>query len=100
MLARALERRPKVLLLDEPAVGVDVGAKAEIYRLVRALADDGVAIVVVSSEASELLGLCDRFIVLRDGGVTDRFDHADASEERLMAAAMAGATLALQTEEA
>ncbi|HST39068.1 MAG TPA: sugar ABC transporter ATP-binding protein [Conexibacter sp.] len=89
MLARALERGPRVLLLDEPTVGVDVGAKAEIYRLIRALADAGVAVVVVSSESAELLGICDRFVVLRDGAVRDRFGLSEASEERLMTAAMA-----------
>jgi len=89
MLARALGSAPRVLLLDEPTVGVDVGAKAEIYRLIRALADQGVAIVVVSSESAELLGICDRFVVLRDGTVQDRFELAEASEERLMTAAMA-----------
>ncbi len=92
MLARALERGPRVLLLDEPTVGVDVGAKAEIYRLIRALADAGVAVVVVSSESAELLGLCDRFVVLRDGAVVDRFGLGEASETRLMTAAMAAKT--------
>ncbi len=94
MLARALGTQPKVLLLDEPTVGVDVGAKAEIYRLIAGLAEAGVAIVVVSSESAELLGICDRFVVLRDGQVRDRFDVADASEERLMAAAMTTAAAA------
>jgi ABC-type sugar transport system ATPase subunit len=94
MLARALGREPRVLLLDEPTVGVDIGAKAEIYRLIRGLADAGVAMVVVSSESAELLGICDRFIVLRDGVVRDRFDVADASEERLMTAAMTTAAVA------
>lgn len=88
MLARALGRRPKVLLLDEPTVGVDIGAKAEIYRLIRELAATGVAIVIVSSESAELLGMCDRFVVLRDGEVRDRFTAAEASEQRLMTAAM------------
>ncbi len=90
----ALGTQPKVLLLDEPTVGVDVGAKAEIYRLIAGLAEAGVAIVVVSSESAELLGICDRFVVLRDGQVRDRFDVADASEERLMAAAMTTAAAA------
>ena len=94
MLARALGTQPKLLLLDEPTVGVDVGAKAEIYRLIAALAEAGVAIVVVSSESAELLGICDRFVVLRDGRVRDRFDVADASEERLRAAAMTRAAAA------
>jgi ABC-type sugar transport system ATPase subunit len=91
LLARSLQRRPSVLLLDEPTVGVDIGAKSEIYRLIRHLADDGVAVIVVSSESSELLGLCDRIIVLRAGKVVDRFERSEASEERLMSASMVGA---------
>lgn len=90
LLARSLQRGPSVLLLDEPTVGVDIGAKREIYRLITQLADQGVAIVLVSSESSELLGLCDRILVLRGGSVVDEFNRAQASEQRLMSAAMVG----------
>jgi ABC-type sugar transport system ATPase subunit len=92
LLARSLQRKPKVLLLDEPTVGVDVGAKKEIYELIARLADEGVAIVLVSSEAGELLGLCDRVLVLKNGEIVDEFARAEASEHRLMSAAMIGAT--------
>jgi ribose transport system ATP-binding protein len=80
VLARWLLRNCQVLLLDEPTRGVDVGARSEIYALVRDLADRGVAIVVVSSEIPEVLGLADRVLVVSDGRVVaDR--PADALDE-------------------
>ena len=69
MLARWLLRDCRVLLLDEPTRGVDVGARSEIYALIRSLADRGVAVVVVSSEIEEVLGLADRVLVVREGRV-------------------------------
>ena len=71
VLARWLLRGCRVLLLDEPTRGVDVGARSEIYTLVRTLADDAVAVVVVSSEIEEVLGLADRVLVLRCGRVVE-----------------------------
>jgi ribose transport system ATP-binding protein len=67
VLARWLMRDCRVLLLDEPTRGVDVGARSEIYQLIRSLADRGVAVVVVSSEIEEVLGLADRVLVVREG---------------------------------
>jgi ribose transport system ATP-binding protein len=69
VLARWLVRGCRVLLLDEPTRGVDVGARAELYRLIAELAETGVAIVLVSSEIPEVLGLADRVLVLREGKV-------------------------------
>ena len=69
VLARWLMRDCRVLLLDEPTRGVDVGARSEIYQLIRSLADRGVAVVVVSSEIEEVLGLADRVLVVREGAV-------------------------------
>lgn len=89
VLARWLAARPRVLLLDEPTRGVDVGAKAEIYRLIAGLAQDGLAIVVVSSELPEVLGLADRVVVLQRGRITGELDRADATEEAILALAMA-----------
>ncbi len=88
VLGRWLASRPPVLLLDEPTRGIDVGAKREIYALIDDLARDGAAVVIVSSELPELLGLCDRIVVLREGHVVREFDRG-ATEEAL-AAAMAG----------
>ncbi len=69
LIGRALLREPKVLLLDEPTRGIDVGAKADIYRLIRGLADSGLAVVVASSELTELMGWCDRVLVMGRGRV-------------------------------
>ncbi len=86
MLARCLSREPKVLLLDEPTRGIDVGAKAEIYRLVVELAERGVAILLVSSELTEILSLCERVLVMQGGQlVADLRD--DLTEARIVAAA-------------
>jgi ribose transport system ATP-binding protein len=87
-LARWLETAPKVLVIDEPTRGVDVGAKGEIYRIVAALAREGLACVVISSELPELIGLAHRVVVMREGGVAgelgrDTLALADA-EERIV----------------
>ena len=87
VLAKVLLTHPKVLLLDEPTKGVDVGAKYEIYRLMAELTRQGVALIFISSELPELLAMCDRFIVLAGGRVQDQFSKADANEHRLMRAA-------------
>jgi L-arabinose transport system ATP-binding protein len=90
VLGRALSRQPRVLLLDEPTRGVDVGAKAEIYRLVRRQAAAGTAVLLVSSELPELLGLADRILVLAQGRVTGELAAAGASEAAVLALAMPG----------
>lgn len=87
VLARWLARRPRVLILDEPTRGVDVGAKSEIYRLIRDVAADGVAVVVISSELPEVLGLADRVLVMREGRLVGELDAEEANEERVMAMA-------------
>jgi len=87
VFARHLLHRPKLLLLDEPTRGVDVGAKAEIYRLLAELATQGLGVLVASSELPELLGLCDRIVVLRDGRVAATFPAAETTQEVLLEAA-------------
>jgi len=86
-LSRWLATRPKVLLLDEPTQGVDIGAKAEIHRLIRRLADDGLAIVMISSDLPEILGMSDRIGVLRGGRLVSVF-HRGADPSQVMAAAL------------
>jgi ABC-type sugar transport system ATPase subunit len=83
IFARALLAKPKLLLCDEPTRGVDVGAKEEIYALLRALAADGVAVVVISSEFPELIGLCDRLAVVRDYRIQGIVANRDLDEHRL-----------------
>jgi erythritol transport system ATP-binding protein len=86
VIGRALLTQPRVLLLDEPARGIDVAAKAEIFRLMDALASDGVAVVFVSSEARELLALSDRILVMSEGEVAAELSREEASTEALLAA--------------
>jgi ABC-type sugar transport system ATPase subunit len=84
VLAKYLERKPRVLLLDEPTRGIDVGTKAEIYAVIRRLADAGVAVIVVSSEIPELLGLADEIIVLREGRLSARLPAAGTDEATIL----------------
>ena len=87
IIGRWLLTKPKVLLLDDPTRGVDVGAKAELYRLMDRLCRDGLGILVTSSELPELLTVCDRILVLCEGRLTGEFLRADATEQRIMEAA-------------
>jgi ribose transport system ATP-binding protein len=84
VLGRWLLTRPKVLLLDDPTRGVDVGAKAELYRLMDELCREGMGIIVTSSELPELLTLCDRILVLCEGHLTGELLRAEATEQRIM----------------
>lgn len=87
VLAKWLLNNPRVLFLDEPTRGIDIGAKQEIYTQIDALARTGLAIVMVSSELPEVLGLSDRVLVLREGRVTGEFSRAEATPENVMARA-------------
>ncbi len=88
LIARWLWRSCKALIFDEPTRGIDVGAKAEIYRLLRELAGQGVAILMISSDLPEVLGMADRILVMRDGRVVGTFDGPSATQEGIMRAAM------------
>jgi len=89
VLGKALLTRPRVVLLDEPTRGVDVGAKAEIYALIRALTEAGLAVIMVSSELPELLGMSDRILMLANGRVSGTFKPQAATEHSLLSAAVA-----------
>ena len=84
LLARLLALSPRVIVLDEPTRGIDVGAKYEIYTIINQLADDGKAILVISSELPELPGICDRIYALSAGRITGEVSRTDATQERLM----------------
>jgi len=84
LIARWLLQDPDILFLDEPTRGIDVGAKSEIYNLIFDLAKKGKAIVVVSSELPEILGLSDRIIVMHDGKKTGELSREEATQERIM----------------
>jgi L-arabinose transport system ATP-binding protein len=88
VLGRWLARQPKALILDEPTRGIDVGAKAEIYRLIAQVAAQGVALLVISSELPELIGLADRILVMAGGRIAGELSRQDASEERILKLAM------------
>ncbi|WP_246687372.1 sugar ABC transporter ATP-binding protein [Mesorhizobium sp. B3-1-7] len=87
VIAKWLAAKPAVLMLDEPTRGVDVGAKAEIHHIIGQLVADGMAVVMISSELPEILGVCDRVVVMRDGRASSPLTRAELSEERIMALA-------------
>jgi inositol transport system ATP-binding protein len=84
LVGRWLLTKPKILILDEPTRGIDVGAKAEIHRLVSELAGQGVAILMISSEMPEVLGMSDRIVVMHEGHVTGILDRKDADQVSIM----------------
>jgi ribose transport system ATP-binding protein len=87
VIAKWLTLKPRVLILDEPTRGIDVGAKAEIYRLMHTLAEDGVGIIMISSELPEVLGVADRVLVMHEGHITGEFDARNATQDMIMTAA-------------
>ena len=84
VLAKWFATKCKVLIMDEPTRGVDVGAKTEIYKLINTLAQQGLGIIVICSEMNELIGLCDRVVVLKDGQAQAILNNRDISEENIM----------------
>ena len=84
LLLRWLLTKPKVLIIDEPTRGIDVGSKSDIHLLISKLAQQGVAIILVSSELPEILGMSDRIAVVREGSIVHVCDRADATQELLM----------------
>jgi D-xylose transport system ATP-binding protein len=95
VLGKALMTEPLVVFLDEPTRGIDVGAKLEIYEIVNQLTDAGKAVLLVSSELPELIGMSDRIVVLHEGSIGGEFDRDEATQEKLLAAAMGQAHVAL-----
>jgi L-arabinose transport system ATP-binding protein len=88
VLARWLARQPKVLILDEPTRGIDVGAKSEIYALIRNLTRAGLGVIVISSEMPELIGLSDRVMVMAESRITAELSGDEITEDRILRAAM------------
>jgi ABC-type sugar transport system ATPase subunit len=88
LLARWLVSNPKVLILDEPTRGIDVGAKSEIYKLITELANKGLGILLISSELPEIIGLSDNIIVMREGKITGFLTKQEATEEKILTLAM------------
>ncbi len=90
ILGRSLATNPKILILDEPTKGIDVGAKSEIYKLVCKLAKQGIGIIVISSELPEVMGICDRILVMNKGTVSGELQKEEFTEEKILNMAMAG----------
>src|SRR6266702_877102 len=84
VLSKWLMTNPKVLILDEPTRGIDVGAKYEIYSIINGLAEAGKGVVVISSEMPELLGICDRICVMNEGAFVGEFERSEATQEKIM----------------
>jgi D-xylose transport system ATP-binding protein len=96
VIGKALLTAPGIVLLDEPTRGIDVGAKLEVYHLINELTAAGTAVILVSSELPELMGMSDRIVMLSEGRVGGVFTRAEATQERLLAAAIAGHRAAVQ----
>ncbi len=91
VLGKWLATRPRILIMDEPTRGIDVGAKAEIHRLMSELARQGMGIIMISSELPEILGMSDRVLVMRGGRIVSTFERAEATQERIAAAMLSDA---------
>ena len=85
LLGKGIVSKPDILILDEPTRGVDVGAKYEIYQIINELAASGKAVILISSELPEILGMCDRIYVMNEGRIVGEFARAEASQEAIMA---------------
>jgi ABC-type sugar transport system ATPase subunit len=94
-LSKWLATEPRILIMDEPTRGIDVGAKAEIHRLMSELASKGMAILMISSELPEVLGMSDRILVMRAGRIVKQVDRADATQAGIAAAMMSDARVPL-----
>jgi ABC-type multidrug transport system ATPase subunit len=88
VIAKSLIQKPELVIFDEPTRGVDVGAIVEIHRFINELADDGIAVVVISSYLPEVLALSDRILVAREGRIAEEMDISEATESRIMCAAV------------
>ena len=84
VIARWLATNPGILIMDEPTRGIDVGAKAEIYELMNQLAEQGMAIIMISSELPEIINMSDRVIVMRSGEISAVLEREDLSQEKIM----------------
>ena len=88
VLAKWLAVKPQILILDEPTRGIDVGAKAEIHRIISDLAGQGVGIIMISSELPEVLGMSDRILVMHEGRITGVLEREEATQEKIMSLAV------------
>ena len=94
VVAKALLTAPRVLMLDEPTRGIDVGAKSEIFEITSRLAEQGYGVIFISTELKEVLAMSDRILVMSKGAITGEFSREEATEEKLVAASAIGHGLA------
>ena len=87
-VSKALALKPKLLILDEPTRGVDVNAKAEIHYIISKLVDEGLTIILISSEMPELLGMCDRIYIMKNGRIAGEFNRKEATQEKILKVAL------------
>jgi ABC-type sugar transport system ATPase subunit len=87
-VSKALAAKPKVLIMDEPTRGVDVGAKAEIHRIISNLANEGLSIIMISSDLPEIIGMSDRIYVMKNGRITGEIDRVEATQEKILSVAL------------
>ncbi|MEG0650334.1 MAG: sugar ABC transporter ATP-binding protein, partial [Oscillospiraceae bacterium] len=88
VLAKWISTQPKILIVDEPTNGVDIGAKSEIYKILRNIAQQGASVIVVSSELPEILSVSDRILVMRKGRISAEFENVGVTQEMLMSKAL------------
>lgn len=93
VIAKWLSTNPKIIIFDEPTNGVDIGAKTEIHKLMRSLADEGIGVIMISSELIEVLAVSDRILVMKNGRISGELDVTDATQEKIMNLALAGESL-------
>ena len=84
VIARTLNAMPNIVILDEPTKGIEIGAKAEIYQIINDLAEQGAAVIMISSELPELMALSDRFVVLAEGKVSGELSKEEATDSKIM----------------
>jgi rhamnose transport system ATP-binding protein len=87
VIAKWLATQPKVIILDEPTKGIDIGSKAAVHAFMSELAGQGLSVIMVSSEIPEIMGMADRVIVMREGRIVGRFERSELSAEKLVRAA-------------
>jgi len=93
VLGKWLQMNPKLLILNEPTRGIDIGAKVEIYKIIKELTDNGISILIISSEMPELLGMSHRIIVMNEGMISGELSANETTQEKIFALATGGGTI-------
>ena len=91
VIARSLNTEPRIIIMDEPTKGIDVGSKNDIYNIINQMAADGVAVIMISSELPELMGMSDRYVIMADGKVVGELSRAEGTEDKIMELAVSEA---------